>query len=131
MSITHVVIDTNVLVSALWSQNGTPAKIAHMIPDGKIVPCYSNEIMEEYREVLSRDKFSFPQGQINALFDNIKKYGQIFAPEPSTAPMTDEDDRIFYDTAITSKAILITGNKKHFPPEPFIMEPAEFVTKFG
>jgi len=32
-----VVIDTNVLVSALWSENGNPATIIKMIPGG-IIP---------------------------------------------------------------------------------------------
>ena len=42
-------------------------------------------------------------------------------------PMPDETDRIFYDTAKASGAILITGNLKHFPSEPFIMKSAEFL----
>ncbi|MCL2662882.1 MAG: hypothetical protein FWE83_06060 [Oscillospiraceae bacterium] len=36
-------------------------------------------------------------------------------------------DRIFYDTAIASGAVLITGNTKHFPDEPIIMTPSEFL----
>jgi len=45
----------------------------------------------------------------------------------SNIPMPDESDRIFYDTAKQSGSILITGNTKHFPDEPFIMTPAEFM----
>ena len=41
--------------------------------------------------------------------------------------MIDEDDRIFYDTAKTAKAYLITGNKKHYPQENFIFTPADFL----
>jgi len=40
---------------------------------------------------------------------------------------SDEDDRIFYDTAKSANAVLVTGNKKHYPDESFIMTPAEFL----
>jgi predicted nucleic acid-binding protein len=40
--------------------------------------------------------------------------------------MQDEDDRIFYDTAKEGDAILITGNFRHYPNEPFIMKPSAF-----
>ena len=41
--------------------------------------------------------------------------------------MPDEDDRVFYDTAVKAEAYLITGNKKHFPLEPFIVYPVNFL----
>jgi len=129
----HVVLDTNILVSALWSKDGNPAKIAHLIPDRKIIPCYCAVILYEYNMVLSRAKFGFSSGQINALLDNIKKYGKSYNTGPSqcTLPFDDESDRIFYDVARESKSILVTGNVKHFPAMPFVMTPAEFVTKLS
>ena len=45
----------------------------------------------------------------------------------SDVPMLDEDDRVFYDTAKESGAILVTGNTKHFPAESFIMTPSDFL----
>jgi predicted nucleic acid-binding protein len=44
--------------------------------------------------------------------------------------MKDETDRKFYDTAKSSSATLITGNMKHYPAEPFIMTPADFIEGF-
>ena len=125
----YVVLDTNVLVSALWSKDGTPAKIAHLIPEGKIIPCYCDEILSEYETVLSRPKFGFTQYQVTALLENIKKWGTSYTVSKSIGQMIDESDRVFYDVAKESKAILITGNIKHFPVEPFIMTPAEFMLK--
>ena len=127
----HVVLDTNVLVSALWSKDGTPAKVAHLIPSREIIPCFCDEILYEYEIVLSRPKFKFPQYQITTLLESIKRRGMSYAVSKSTAHMADESDRIFYDTAKESKAILITGNIKHFPLEPFIMTPAEFMQKIN
>ncbi|MCL2603028.1 MAG: putative toxin-antitoxin system toxin component, PIN family [Defluviitaleaceae bacterium] len=123
------VLDTNILVSALWSHDGNPAKVIHLIPDGKIVPCYCEEILREYNAVLSRPRLSFSQHQIDELINNIRKYGKAVIPKKSAVPFTDESDRFFYDTALAGQAILITGNAKHYPTEPFIMTPVEFLTK--
>ncbi len=52
-----VIIDTNVIVSALIS-NSYPAKILEELVFGlKVTPCLTTEIFEEYLEVLRRDKF--------------------------------------------------------------------------
>ena len=64
------------------------------------------------------------------MIDNIKKFGKAITTDKSTVALPDESDRIFYDVARASEAILITGNTKHFPNEPFIMTPAEFLVKF-
>ena len=62
-----------------------------------------------------------------ALINKIVEMGIVFEPVTSLVPMPDEDDRIFYDTAKESGAFLITGNKKHYPDEPFIMTPSDFL----
>jgi predicted nucleic acid-binding protein len=43
--------------------------------------------------------------------------------------MIDETDRKFYDLALKAAVYLITGNKKHFPTENWIVSPAEFLEK--
>jgi len=126
-NIIDTVIDTNVLVSALWSKVGNPSKIAHLIPDGKIVPHFCDEILNEYKSVLSRPSFDFSYAEIEELLRQLVKYGKNVVVYKSNIPLPDESDRIFYDTAKTSEAILITGNTKHFPPEEFIMTPSEFL----
>ena len=70
-----VVIDTNVLVSALWSKESNPAKIAHLIPDGKIVPHFCGKILDEYRTVLSRACFDFSSSEVDELLRLLIKYG--------------------------------------------------------
>lgn len=60
----YAVIDTNVLVSALLAtlkdKDSSPLKILHSILDGEIIPIFNDEIITEYREVLHRPKFHFP-----------------------------------------------------------------------
>ncbi len=54
--ICYAVIDTNVLVSALLSSKDDAAtvQVVSKLLGGEIIPIYSNYIIREYREVLSR-----------------------------------------------------------------------------
>ena len=70
----YAVIDTNVLVSALLTseKQSNPLLIFQAIIEEKIVPLFCDEILEEYREVLSRDKFPF-----TSEFIDIKHFPKI------------------------------------------------------
>ena len=83
----------------------------------------------EYKDVLERPKFDFSTHKKEALFFKIKEFGEIVSPDEGNISLPDESDRIFYDTARASGAILITENIKRYPTEPFIMTPAEFIQK--
>ena len=53
-----IVLDTNVLVSALIS-NGIPSQIiTELVLPKRVLVCLSEAVLSEYIEVLSRDKFS-------------------------------------------------------------------------
>ena len=121
-----VVLDTNVLVSALWSANGVPAKIVHLIPNGVIVPLFCADILQEYGAVLARPSLKFSHNQIDELMKMFVRYGKLLVPAQSNLPLPDESDRKFYDAAKSGSARLITGNLRHFPDEAFIMSPANF-----
>jgi putative PIN family toxin of toxin-antitoxin system len=125
----NIVLDTNVLISALWTPGGNAARIVNMVRFNLAQPCYSAAIMEEYTEVLNRPKFDFPNGAVRSLLSGITRLGIEVEPEASTVPFIDETDRKFYDVANAGSAILITGNIKHFPVEAGIMTPAEFLDK--
>ena len=124
-----VVIDTNVLVSALWKPTGNPLKIVEMTLCDKIVPCYDYRIIHEYRAVLNRPKLAFSSIKVKSLLDEIKSRGLAVVVEGSRFPLPDESDRKFYDVAAACEACLVTGNIKHYPKEPFIFTPSEFLEK--
>ena len=114
------VLDTNVLVSALWTPNGKAAYILQ-----KVIHNY--QILIEYREVLLRSKFKFSEWQVNFLLDTIEKEG--FSVIPTSLPnikFIDESDRIFYEVAKFCNAPLVTGNLKHFPDDNCIMTVSDF-----
>jgi putative PIN family toxin of toxin-antitoxin system len=124
----RLVLDTNVVISALISPGGTPSQIMKMVLGRGAELCYNSVILSEYENVMLRPKFSskINSGSVSRLINLIKSLGISFDPLPSNIKLQDESDRVFYDTARGSGSVLITGNKKHFPKESFIMLPAEF-----
>ena len=124
----NVVIDTNVLISAALSIKGNPAKVIECITDLKEIKLfYAEKIFDEYKKVLAYERLNIDIEMQDRALNLIKKIGILIEPTVSTIPLPDETDRIFYDTAKANRAILITGNTKHFPAEPSIMTPTEFL----
>src|SRR5271157_4333374 len=123
-----VVLDTNVLVSALINPTGVPATILSLLLNGRLTVLYDNRILGEYREVLSRPKFHFKKSLILQLLDYIRQDGEFIAVEPLRLTSVSEGDRMFCEVAKTGKsAYMVTGNKRHFPNEDIVRTPKEFV----
>ena len=126
------VIDTNVLVASLiTSTNDAPTvKVINYIFDNTIIPLYSEEIMTEYIEVLSRSKFAIKQHNIGKLINIIKEKGIKVKPAKIDIDLLDEDDLPFYEVVMEKRSegsMLITGNIKHYPEKVFIVTPKEMV----
>ena len=124
-----VVLDTNILVSSLWSKNGAPARVVSMILTGQLIPCYDYRIHTEYRQVLSRPRFNFSDGEIDSLLEWIETSGRSIVADPINDPFIDESDKKFYEVAKFCGAILITGNLKHFPNDPQVMNVSSFLER--
>lgn len=122
-----VVIDTNVLVSSLWSKSGAPAKVLSMVIRGVLIPCFDYRIMSEYREVMQRPKFGFSKGEVNSLLDWFENIGRSVIVEPIDKIFIDEADKKFYEVAKFCNAILITGNLRHFPDDKQIQSVQNFL----
>ena len=126
-----VVIDTNVLVSALLNTNGIPAKIVTLILNGKLKVLYDNRIIFEYSDVLSRKEFSFDPEIIDDFLTYLKHEGEYINAEFTKLVFTDETDKKFYEVYQSGDAqYLITGNIKHFPKEKTIITPGKFIEKY-
>ena len=124
-----VVLDTNILVSALWSKNGSPAKILGMVFRGDLTPCYDWRILAEYQAVLNRPKFHFSQAEVNILIDWIRIYGNSVIPTPVVDTFIDESDKKFYEVAKECHTLLVTGNIKHYPDDPLVCSVQDFLVK--
>ena len=123
-----VVVDTNVIVSALLNTNGNPAKILSLILNGNIIILYDNRIIFEYIDVLSRKEFGFSKEIINDLIECFKCDGEFINAEYVKTKFSDETDKKFYEVYKSGKAkYLITENIKHFPKEDTIVLPKVFL----
>ena len=128
----NIVLDTNVIISAVISSEGNPAKIIKLVASNENMQLYySSNIFAEYKRVLSYERLNFSHEKQTRAINLIEKYGISIQPEISTMPLPDESDRIFYDTAKEVNAYLITGNLKHYPEEPHILTPARFIEIFN
>ena len=127
-----VVIDTNVLVSALLSRNpdASTVQVFKALLSDKIIPVYNDEILAEYSDVLRRKKFNFPESTIQSTINYFKKYG-IYSDRLSTGEdLPDPKDLVFYEVCMAKRdkdSMLVTGNMKHFPVKPFIVTPNELM----
>jgi uncharacterized protein len=123
-----IVLDTNVLISALLSPEGSPAILLGLIINGKVKLLYDNRILSEYIEVLNRKKFNFKQEWIEPLIEFIRNEAEFIIASPIFKSFKDDDDKKFYEVAKSADAnYIITGNVNHFPKEELIKTPKEFL----
>ncbi len=128
-----VVIDTNVLVSALLKDNSPPAFILALLRKRKMTLCLSKAIFEEYRAVLNRAKFRHIRSVAAPLLLSLKKGCLLIEPKIRIDVITaDPADNKFLECAQAAQAdFLITGNTRHFPFKEFkatrIVSPKEFI----
>ncbi len=112
----YVVIDTNVIVSAFLTKNSGAAtvKILDAIYNKSIVPLYHDEIYEEYKDVLNRERFHFSKSIVNEFLKTYKnisvKAERVFSGES----FIDPDDVVFYEVALS-------------PRSPIVVTPAELM----
>ena len=131
-----VVIDTNVIISALLF-GGIPGELIPLWKSGRIRPLASKEIIDEYIKVLTYPKFELSESQINyLLYSEILPYFDIVKIKDYQAAVKDDpsDDK-FIHCANTGKAGIIISGDQHLLnlktyPKIKILTPAEVPIKF-
>lgn len=116
----QVVIDTNIIVSALLNPNGTCYVFLDRVMAGAYDVVVSESIMAEYNEVLRRERFGFDEEDIDFLIDWFYSNAlmvEVNEEDYINEAVLDEKDIPFYVTAKATKSRLVTGNIKHFPVE--------------
>lgn len=116
MSNRAVVLDTNIIVSAGIQLAGPPAMIVELALDGELLLFACPTVIEEYLEVLNRPRFKkhlFPPAWLPSLL----ACGTIRQDDPASWPFPgpDGDDLVFLALAKQERAVLVTGNFKHYP----------------
>jgi putative PIN family toxin of toxin-antitoxin system len=112
----RVVLDTNVLVSALWNVHGAPAQVLNLVRQGFLSLCADGRIHGEYEEVLSRPDFPFDPGDVATLMRFLRESSEFVAARPLTHRLPDPEDEPFLEVAAQGRVdALVTGNMRHFP----------------
>ena len=126
----YAVIDTNVFVAAFLSRHSDSAtvQVVNTLLKKGICPLYNQEIIDEYQDVLHREKFHFPSEAIDSIINSIQEFGINSERISSSEIFPDPKDVVFYEVALSKEnAYLVTGNKKHFPQTPIVVTPAEML----
>lgn len=136
----RAVVDTNVLVSALISPNGTPARLVEEIRCGTLTPVVSPDVLAEYETVLRRPRFDFPKDSVDNLLADMTGLGLFSRPEPIAADrLPDPGDAPFIPRGFPLVIALarhagcpiVTGNVRHFPKHAGVevLTPAECLAR--
>ena len=127
----YAVIDTNVVVSSMLKNQSIPGQIIDLVTRGTIVPLVNEEILNEYLEVITRNKFNFNSAVINGTMNIIKSKAIYLQKEQTLEDFIDKDDIVFFEIVMSARstmdAYLITGNMKHYPIRSYIVTPAQML----
>ena len=127
----YVVIDTNVLVSAVLKSHSVPGSIVELAFDGPIIPILNGAIEKESREVLSRPKFHLHEEPIESITSDFHNRAIYVDAEHLDVELPDPKDLVFYEVVMEGRkeeeSYLVTGNIRHFPNRPYIVTPREML----
>lgn len=131
----NIVIDTNVLLSALYSNKGASFKLLSIIDSDKFVVNISTTLIYEYEEILkqkSKMEVSLIDDILNYICKIAKKNEIFFLWRPK---LKDVDDDFLLELAVRSNSSIITLNKKDFKGSDEFgvnaLSPKEFLEQIG
>jgi putative PIN family toxin of toxin-antitoxin system len=115
----RVVLDTNVVVSALLKPQGLEDQVLRLTLSGHVALFLSAEVLAEYALVLPRPKLKLKAAEIEQTLSALKRTGTIVLPRRILqAAKHDELDNRLLECAEADEAdFLITGNARHFPSQ--------------
>ncbi len=107
-----VIIDTNILVSAIICDKTPEAIIKWVVTQENWQWIASPDILKEYKDVLQRKKFKLKQDIIQAWFQLFDETIEIIYPQIEMSFPRDQKDVKFLICAMEANAdIFITGDK--------------------
>ena len=136
-----VVLDSNVLLSALVFSGGVLGRFRTLWTTGEILPYASKETVQELISLLANKKFKLDSLDQDSLLADYLPFAQInnvtLTTQKTSLPVCrDPHDQMFLELAQASKAdFLVTGDQDLLvlattPNLPFrILKPLEFLTQ--
>ena len=129
----RIVLDTNGLIASL-SRRGNYYPIWKNFQEGKYVLCISNDILEEYTEIITQKmNYEIAENVVDLLLKS--KNVELVHPQFRLGLIdVDPDDNKFVDCAFAANATYIVSDDKHFDvlknigfPELMVLKLKEFL----
>lgn len=110
----RVVLDTNVLLSALLFTDGRLAPLRRAWQSGQLVPLVGRATVEELLRVLTYPKFRLTAAEREDLLADLLPFCETVVvgdPIDDLPPCRDVDDRMFLELAVAGRAdALVSGD---------------------
>ncbi|MBO6253259.1 MAG: putative toxin-antitoxin system toxin component, PIN family [Bacteroidaceae bacterium] len=109
----RIVLDTNCLLACISSKSEN-FPIWKGFQEGKFILCVSNEILEEYQEIIARKASPIvAENVVNAIVES--EFVEFVDPQfHLNLIAADHDDDKFVDCAFAANAIFIVSDDTHF-----------------
>jgi putative PIN family toxin of toxin-antitoxin system len=113
----RIVLDTNVLLSALAFPGSKPDQVLRCVRRGEVDLFLSPFILAELERVL-REKFRFSKRQTDDRVATIRRMASMVEPVERIALVVakDDDNRILECALAAQAEYLVTGDTKHLLP---------------
>jgi putative PIN family toxin of toxin-antitoxin system len=112
----RVVLDTNVVVSAVLVLSGTQAAVLLLALTGRIALYVSPPVLAGYEEGLRRPRLKLQPQQIDAAMAAMRKVAHLVHPAQAVSVSPHESGNRFLECAEAAEADwFVTGNTRHFP----------------
>jgi len=106
-------LDTNTLVSATIAR-GNEFELLRLAKEGKIKIILSLPIIEEFKEVISREKFGFSARQVEQVIKQILSIYELIIPAVKLQVIKDDpDDDKILECAVRGNINYIVSGDKH------------------
>jgi putative PIN family toxin of toxin-antitoxin system len=135
MGAVKVVIDTNVVISALLF-GGEPGKLIPLWQRGKIKPAASKAIIDEYLRVLAYPKFKLSENEINfLLYQQILPYFDVIDVQrgPKIIAKDPADDKFIRCALAAGGKYIISGDQHLLALKTYqkviILSPTDFLNR--
>lgn len=135
MKADRVVIDSNVLISALLLPQSTPRSVLELLAERNTTLLFSDSTFAELAIRLAKPKFDRyrTMEQLEAFLDWLTELGEWIVPNLDVDVCRDADDNQFLSLAIVGEAdCIISGDKDLLVLNPFegiaVLSPADFLS---
>lgn len=133
----RAIMDTNILLSALWSRKGAAFRLLQELRLGSWTPVLSNHLLTEYEEVCKRHAgdIGLSWQDIDDVLDAICAVAEEHSLLPGWVPvLQDPDDEPILQMAVEAGVHdIVTRNIRHLKPALSfgiaVLSPAEFLAR--